>query len=1213
MKKIFSWVLSLALILSLLPSQALAAPVLAFSSVKEGEKIVVTLTLPDYEDVMTAEAVVEFPGTVLELESVTSGEYPPLDFEDPNVTTATNNGKVTIAHTNETLGTRTVGGKYAKLTFSIKSGAAPGSYDIKLTELTMSASDYVTNIAASDAATLPKTISVVVPKAPISSVTIADLEEPIKGKTPDTSVTVTPSSLAADVSWFDGATPVTGNFAANTAYTVKIKLTASGGDNFAETVTASGYDVTRESDTELLLTKTFDATAKKALTGLEITTAPTKTTYVHGSGFDPAGMVVKATYDDGSIDDNFKNYTVEYKTVGKGYLCVGHTGVTLKKDGQTVDVTGLTVNAKPLTVTGLTAVNREYKPGNTLVDLTGGTLSGVVGSEDVSLLSTPTTGTISNVGVGDNKDVSITPLSLKGSDAGNYTLTQPTGIKVNITPKDISGAVITYGTQSTYNGTEQDVVITSVELDGTTLNAGYYTLDPATSKATDVKEKTLKIKGQGNYGGSATAATAWKLQQATPTAANFDTSGLAASYPYTGSEQTAPVPTTAKTGMGSVTVNYPGGTTPQYVGDYDLKFTVAEGQNYTAAGPFSYGIMKITAVEDPAVITATASVTKGGHQLDLRTLVSGAKGDVTFTISGVTSTHAVLESDGHTLTSTGIHGTVNINVTIKEKDENGDTKVEYTGKTGTITVTVLDKTPASVTTAPAPKTGLKYDGTEQALVTKGVADGGTMQYSLGSSPWSTEIPTAKDAGTYSVQYKVVGDETHIDTTPVTLTVTIAPKTLTAADLEKSGGSSSKVYDGNTTSSITVRVKASSLCGTDTLAINGSSVYNSAKVADATTITFTPTPITTGNYALADTEVLTITGAKITAREVTLTGVTATSRPYAKDDLEVALTGGTVSGVVSGDTVTVDLTNAKGTMADADAGTGKAVTVTGAALGGADKGNYKLKEQPTVTATITQATAPTLTDIKLNQRYTVTTEQSKAIGTVGMPADAGTLTYAKGTATQTGSVTIDSWNVDSTTGKVTYKLSNGKANDTVTLPVIVKSTNYADATVNVKITLVRGSSGGGGSSVAVAPDMPLLRYGSRGEAVKILQEKLNAKGYNSGNVDGIFGVNTRAAVLAFQKANGLGVDGIVGKLTWAKLYDAAPVSVVAPAAQPMLRSGSRGEAVRRLQELLNAKGFDSGKVDGIFGVKTRAAVIAFQKANGLSADGIVGPLTWGKLI
>ena len=100
----------------------------------------------------------------------------------------------------------------------------------------------------------------------------------------------------------------------------------------------------------------------------------------------------------------------------------------------------------------------------------------------------------------------------------------------------------------------------------------------------------------------------------------------------------------------------------------------------------------------------------------------------------------------------------------------------------TLNIALANKAPASVTTAPAAETGLEYNGTEQALLTAGVANGGTMKYSLGSSPWSTEIPTAKDAGTYSVQYKVVGDATHTDTTPVTLEVTIAPKTLTKACL-----------------------------------------------------------------------------------------------------------------------------------------------------------------------------------------------------------------------------------------------------------------------------------------------------------------------------------------------------------------------------------------------------------------------------------------------
>ncbi len=57
---------------------------------------------------------------------------------------------------------------------------------------------------------------------------------------------------------------------------------------------------------------------------------------------------------------------------------------------------------------------------------------------------------------------------------------------------------------------------------------------------------------------------------------------------------------------------------------------------------------------------------------------------------------------------------------------------------------------------------------------------------------------------------------------------------------------------------------------------------------------------------------------------------------------------------------------------------------------------------------------------------------------------------------------------------------------------------------------------------------------------------------------------------------------------------------------MIRKGSKGEDVRKLQELLGIT------ADGIFGSVTKAAVLAYQSANGLKADGIVGPLTWGKL-
>ena len=192
-----------------------------------------------------------------------------------------------------------------------------------------------------------------------------------------------------------------------------------------------------------------------------------------------------------------------------------------------------------------------------------------------------------------------------------------------------------------------------------------------------------------------------------------------------------------------------------------------------------------------------------------------------------------------------------------------------------------------------------------------------------------------------------------------------------------------------------------------------------------------------------------------AKDVKLTGsINATDRSYVKDNKTVDLTKGTLTfdGLVSGETLDVNLP-ATGTISDAKVGVYN-VAYSGVTLkdGTGKASNYKLVSPlPTVTVNITKATAPTLKNITVSQKYTVTTEQSKNIGNGGMPADAGTLTYAKGTESKTGSVTVTSWAVDAT-GKVTYKLSGGAAGDTVTLPVTIGSTNYADATVKVVITL-----------------------------------------------------------------------------------------------------------------------------------------------------------------
>jgi peptidoglycan hydrolase-like protein with peptidoglycan-binding domain len=138
--------------------------------------------------------------------------------------------------------------------------------------------------------------------------------------------------------------------------------------------------------------------------------------------------------------------------------------------------------------------------------------------------------------------------------------------------------------------------------------------------------------------------------------------------------------------------------------------------------------------------------------------------------------------------------------------------------------------------------------------------------------------------------------------------------------------------------------------------------------------------------------------------------------------------------------------------------------------------------------------------------------------------------------------------------------------------------------------------------AFAADTGLLYIGSRGDAVTALQNRLLTLGYmDYYKATGYFGPITQSAVIRFQSMNGLYADGIVGPATNAKLWS-GPKSL-------LLTVGSRGEAVSALQERLRDKGFFTyPSITGYYGSITRSAVIEFQRAYGLSADGIAGPNT-----
>lgn len=180
-----------------------------------------------------------------------------------------------------------------------------------------------------------------------------------------------------------------------------------------------------------------------------------------------------------------------------------------------------------------------------------------------------------------------------------------------------------------------------------------------------------------------------------------------------------------------------------------------------------------------------------------------------------------------------------------------------------------------------------------------------------------------------------------------------------------------------------------------------------------------------------------------------------------------------------------------------------------------------------------------------------------------------------------------------------------------------------------------------AAASFAPDaQPVLRVGDRGEAVVRLQARLAELGYPSGATRGHFDETVRSSVAIYQAHRGLEDDGIVGRLTWTALAglnvrnpiateasaatprasvrvaDSSTTIVSAaswsPASQPVVQSGSRGEAVVRLQDRLNRLGYDAGPADGAYGRKTRAAIVEYQLDQDLPLSSRVTAAMWQRL-
>ena len=685
---------------------------------------------------------------------------------------------------------------------------------------------------------------IVILKAPLTTVS-ATVKAPVKGE--DLATTGTTGNADAytvtEVEWFKGTsatgTAVTGKAAAKQIYTAKLTVTARDGENFAEalnnTTTTEGYKVVRTDATHLTLTKTFPATAEKTLTGITIKTCP-HTTYTAGEQFNKAGMVITAAYDDGSTKDVQPTYfqftPVDPLTVNNKEVTISYTEGNVTKTAKQK----ITVNPKALTANMVQPIASQ--------PYTGSAIEPTVTVKDGR--KTLTAGTDYTVTYKDNTNVGTATATVTGK--GNYT--GSVEAKFNITAKALTASMVQDIAAQTYTGSP--IVPKLTVKDGET----------ALSKDTDYTVKyrnnlnagtaTVTLTGKGNYSDSVSKTFTIEPKSITPVVT------VSGDYTYTGSAIT-PAYTVEitkgglKLGDDQYTVEFSDNTN---AGTGKIIVKAKDGGNYSFDAVNQTFTIKQKDVTDQRDATNIQVVVDTGT-FDAPTF-GDVKGTLTYSYDGATSYDAIVKK----LKTLQLGATGDIGYTYTA---NGN----YTGIiTGTLHFTVVDLPAATITTAPAAKTGLTFNGTEQVLVNagSGITTGCTLQYKLEGGSYNAELPKATNAGSYTVYYKVKGNNTtHSDSSEQSFTVTIAPKTVTAA---VSVEPTSYTYTGKAIEPTTVTVKD----GTTVIPASEYTVtYGHNTNAGKATVTVKDQD--GGNYVVSGTATFTITKAELSGVTVSLNGWT----------------------------------------------------------------------------------------------------------------------------------------------------------------------------------------------------------------------------------------------------------------------------------------------------------------------------------------------------
>jgi hypothetical protein len=649
--------------------------------------------------------------------------------------------------------------------------------------------------------------------------------------------------------------------------------------------------------------------------------------------------------------------------VNVGTYAIAPSGLYSNQQGYIISYANgaLNITAASLTVSGESAANKVYD-GTFTAALAGGTLIGVVGGDTVSLTQT---GTFNTKDVANNIPVTATD-TLTGSSAANYTLVEPLGLSANIT-----AASLTVSGESAANKV-YDGTFTAALAGGTLIGVvGGDTVSLTQTGTFNTKDVANNIPVTATDTLTGSSAANYTLVEPLGLSANITAASLTVS-----GESAA-----NKVYDGTFTAALAGGTLIGVVGGDTVSLTqtgtfntkdVANNIPVTATDTLTGSSAANYTLVEPLGLSANitaASLTVSGESAANKVY----DGTFTAALAGGTLI-GVVGGDTVSLTQTGTFNTKDVanNIPVTATDTlTGSSAANYTlveplGLSANITA-------ASLTVSGESAANKVYDGTFTAALAGGtligVVGGDTVSLTqtgtFNTKDVANNIPvTATDTltGSSAANYTLVE--------PLGLSANI-----TAASLTVSGESAAnKVYDGTFTAALAGGTLIG-VVGGDTVSLTQTGTFNTKDVANniPVTATDTLTGSSAANYTLVEPLGL---SANITAASLTVSGESAANKVY-DGTFTAALAGGTLIGVVGGDTVSLTQT---GTFNTKDVANNIPVTATDT-LTGSSAANYTLVEPLGLSANITAASLTVSGESAANKVYDGTFTAALAGGTL----------------------------------------------------------------------------------------------------------------------------------------------------------------------------------------------------------------------------------------